>query len=83
MTWAGLQGFQTPIENDSFIVDGVGALGNTHSERGLTYVEVALSGHMVPQFSPVVSSAITVRVAHIDFSYLGGFPNDAIPHGFP
>ena len=41
-----MQGFQQPISNDSFIVDGVGALGNMHSERGLTYVEVALSGHM-------------------------------------
>ncbi|EKM58970.1 uncharacterized protein PHACADRAFT_249107 [Phanerochaete carnosa HHB-10118-sp] len=52
MTWNGLQGFQTPIEEDSFVVDGMGALGNMHSERGLTYYEVALSGHMVPQFSP-------------------------------
>ncbi|KAF8264855.1 alpha/beta-hydrolase [Lactarius quietus] len=50
--WGGLQGFQQPIADDSFIVDGVGALGSMHSERGLTYVEVALSGHMVPQFSP-------------------------------
>ena len=41
-----MQGFQQPIVNDSFIVDGVGALGNMHSERGLTYVEVALAGHM-------------------------------------
>ncbi|KAK0490289.1 Alpha/Beta hydrolase protein [Armillaria novae-zelandiae] len=48
----GLQGFQTPIENDSFIVDGVGALGTAHTERGLTFVEVALSGHMIPQYSP-------------------------------
>ncbi|KAG6873608.1 hypothetical protein C0995_013981 [Termitomyces sp. Mi166 len=54
----GQQGFQTPIANDSFIVDGVGALGNTHNERGLTYVEVQLSGHMVPQFSPVASFQI-------------------------
>ena len=43
-----LQGFQTPIVEDSFIVDGMGgvSLGNVHSERGLTYYEVALSGHM-------------------------------------
>ncbi|KNZ76878.1 Carboxypeptidase cpdS [Termitomyces sp. J132] len=54
----GRQGFQTPIANDSFIVDGVGALGNTHNERGLTYVEVQLSGHMVPQFSPVAAFQI-------------------------
>lgn len=46
----GLQGFQTPIANDSFIVDGVGALGTAHTERGLTYVEVALSGHMWVQW---------------------------------
>jgi carboxypeptidase D len=46
MTWNGMQGFQTPIQTDSFIVDHIGAIGNTHTERGLTYVEVALSGHM-------------------------------------
>jgi len=46
MTWAGKQGFQTPIATDSFLVDGVGALGTSHTERGLTYVEVELSGHM-------------------------------------
>ena len=41
-----MQGFQTPIAQDSFIVDGVGALGRMHSERGLTYVEAELSGNM-------------------------------------
>ncbi|KAG6839680.1 hypothetical protein C0991_012599 [Blastosporella zonata] len=52
MTWNGKQGFQKPIANDSFIVDGVGAFGTAHTERGLTYVEVELSGHMIPQFAP-------------------------------
>ncbi|KAG1740196.1 Alpha/Beta hydrolase protein [Suillus paluster] len=61
----GLQGFQTPIAKDSFIVDGVGAYGTTHSERGLTYYEVALSGHMVPQFAPVAAFQI--------MQYLMGF----------
>lgn len=42
----GLQGFQTPIPDANFIVDGMGALGNTHTERGLSYFEVDLSGHM-------------------------------------
>ena len=60
----GLQGFQTPIAKDSFIVDGVGAYGNMHSERGLTYFEVALSGHMVPQFAPVVRVVVIVAVVH-------------------
>ncbi|KAH0586845.1 Serine-type carboxypeptidase F [Termitomyces sp. J132] len=46
MTWNGEQGFQTPISNDSFIIDGVGSLGTVHTERGLTYVEVELTGHM-------------------------------------
>ena len=46
MTWNGKQGFQTPIQSDSFLVDGVGALGTSHTERGLTYYEVDLSGHM-------------------------------------
>ncbi|KAF8261908.1 Alpha/Beta hydrolase protein [Lactarius quietus] len=47
-------GIPAPIANDSFIVEDVGALGTMHSERGLTYVEVALAGHMVPQFSPKI-----------------------------
>ncbi|KAJ7667096.1 alpha/beta-hydrolase [Mycena rosella] len=51
----GLQGFQTPIANDSFLVDGMGALGTAHTERGLTFLEVALSGHMTPQFSPLAA----------------------------
>jgi len=46
MEGGGRQGFQVPIADDSFVVDGVGALGNAHSERGLTYVEISLAGHM-------------------------------------
>ncbi|GJE91542.1 alpha/beta hydrolase [Phanerochaete sordida] len=65
ITWHGLQGFQTPIKEDTFIVDGMGALGRMHSERGLTYYEVALSGHMVPQFSPKAAFQI--------MEYLMGF----------
>ncbi|KAG2038256.1 Alpha/Beta hydrolase protein [Suillus americanus] len=65
MTWNGLQGFQTPIAHDSFIVDGVGAYGTMHSERGLTYYEVALSGHMLPEFAPVAAFQI--------MQYLMGF----------
>ncbi|KAG1741367.1 Alpha/Beta hydrolase protein [Suillus lakei] len=70
MTWNGLQGFQTAIDNDSFIVDGVGAYGTMHSERGLTYYEVALSGHMVPQFAPVRP---TIQAAFQIMQYLMGF----------
>ncbi|KAK2459782.1 hypothetical protein APHAL10511_008214 [Amanita phalloides] len=65
MTWNGMQGFQTPIVQDSLIVDGIGALGNVHSERGLTYYEVVQSGHMVPQYSP--------WTAYQSMQYLLGF----------
>ncbi|KZV84913.1 alpha/beta-hydrolase [Exidia glandulosa HHB12029] len=52
MTWNGAQGFQTPIEDESFRLKNMGVFGNTHTERGLTYVEFAYSGHMTPQFVP-------------------------------
>lgn len=52
MTWNGAQGFQTPIEDESFRLKDMGVYGNTHTERGLTYVEFFYSGHMTPQFVP-------------------------------
>jgi len=52
MTWHGIQGFQ--IEPTArFVVPDQGDLGFVHTERGLTYVEVALCGHMIPQFQYV------------------------------
>ena len=45
-TGNGKQGFQNKIQEHNFVVDGMGILGNVHSERNLTYYEVALSGHM-------------------------------------
>ena len=50
----GKQGFQRAPKPDSFIVEGVGAIGTVQNERKLGYYEVVLSGHMVPQFSPWV-----------------------------
>ncbi|TFY66307.1 hypothetical protein EVG20_g4784 [Dentipellis fragilis] len=50
--WGGAQGFQTPIQNESFHVKDMGVFGNMHQERGLTYVEFYYSGHMTPQFVP-------------------------------
>ncbi|KAJ7039116.1 alpha/beta-hydrolase [Mycena alexandri] len=52
MTWGGAQGFQTPIENETFHLKDFGVYGNEHTERGLTYVEFFFSGHMTPQFVP-------------------------------
>lgn len=36
MTWNGAQGFQTPIEPESFSVADFGIFGSEHTERGLT-----------------------------------------------
>lgn len=62
MTWGGLQGFQT-APKDEFIVpyhtdlsltslSAKGVMGTTHTERKLTWVSQAMSGHMVPQYQP-------------------------------
>lgn len=62
MTWGGLQGFQS-APSDPFYVPyhddvsdstlaAAGVFGTTITERGLTYVGVDLSGHMVPQYAP-------------------------------
>lgn len=62
MTWGGKLGFQTkPIEpfyvpyhidQSLATMAGAGVFGTAHTERGLTYVGVDLSGHMVPQYAP-------------------------------
>ncbi|CAL8577505.1 hypothetical protein XPA_003330 [Xanthoria parietina] len=62
MTWGGKQGFQEKPAGEFFVpyheeaslstVAGAGVFGTTHTERGLTWVEVALTGHMVPQYAP-------------------------------
>ncbi|KAF7523247.1 hypothetical protein G7054_g11821 [Neopestalotiopsis clavispora] len=56
MTWHGVQGFQTPVEDDFFVpyhadaslstLAGAGIMGRTHTERGLTFFDVDISGHM-------------------------------------
>ena len=55
MTWGGAQGFQSRPEEEFFVpyhaeaslstLAGSGVFGTTHTERGLTWVEVSLSGH--------------------------------------
>jgi carboxypeptidase D len=62
MTWNGKQGFQTQPKADFYVpyhresnlgsIAGAGTMGVTHTERGLTWVEVFMSGHMVPQYQP-------------------------------
>jgi carboxypeptidase D len=63
MTWNGAQGFQSkptdafyiPYHNEDpseSTLAGSGVFGTTHTERGLTWVSVDLSGHMIPQYAP-------------------------------
>ena len=62
MTWHGQQGFQKRPSSEFFVpyheelnqgtLAGAGVFGTTHTERGLTWVDVSLSGHMVPQYAP-------------------------------
>lgn len=62
MTWNGAQGFQQEPKDEFYIPEypnldlatlaGSGIFGKTHTERGLTWVEVNLAGHMLPQYAP-------------------------------
>lgn len=62
MTFGGLQGFQSEPCDEFYVpyhdeysqesLSAAGVMGKTHTERKLTWVEQALSGHMVPQYQP-------------------------------
>jgi len=62
MTWNGAQGFSTKPSDPFYVpyhddpnpstIAASGVLGTTHTERGLTWVSVDLSGHMIPQYAP-------------------------------
>ena len=52
MTWNGKQGFQTPIEGESFLVDNMGVYGNYHTERGLTCESLAFPSPPFLSFIP-------------------------------
>lgn len=62
MTWGGLQGFQKPPTEKFFVpyhddlsltsLSAKGEMGVVHTERKLTWVKQAMSGHMVPQYQP-------------------------------
>ncbi|EEP76603.1 carboxypeptidase cpdS [Uncinocarpus reesii 1704] len=65
MTWHGDQGFSKP-PSDPLVVpytsignraamSGAGIIGKTRTERGLTYAEMYLTGHMGPQYNPAGS----------------------------
>lgn len=89
-TWGGLQGFQsTPYADDLYVpghseyqvatyAAGGAVMGTTHTERGLTYATVELSGHMVPQYQPSVAfRQIEVLLGRVDsLSSKSGFTVD-------
>ncbi|KAK1835437.1 carboxypeptidase [Podospora conica] len=64
MTWGGKIGFQRPPTQPFYVPDSgfnsiypataatAGVAGTLISERGLTYVGIASSGHMVPMYAP-------------------------------
>ena len=62
MTWNGARGFRSRPADDFYVpyhwedalasVASSGVLGVTATERGLTWVEVFTSGHMIPQYAP-------------------------------
>lgn len=64
MTWGGQLGFQKRPTEPLFVpyhanpdlgtATGMGVFGTAHTERGLTYSTVMLSGHEVPGFQPSV-----------------------------
>lgn len=65
MTWGGDQGFSKEPSDPLFVpyheegslstLAGAGVMGRQRTERGLTYVELYLTGHMGPQYSPAAS----------------------------
>ena len=67
MTWHGAQGFSVapsawkefyvPYHHDPVLgsIAGAGYAGQFHTERGLTFVTVQLSGHMIPQYAPTAA----------------------------
>ncbi|KAF8544567.1 carboxypeptidase D [Trichophaea hybrida] len=53
MTWGGMQGFQEMPKEPFYIpFDNRQTAGKTHTERGLTWVEMDLTGHMAPGALP-------------------------------
>ena len=62
MTFGGMLGFQRRPTEPFYVpyhhagadgtLAGAGVFGTAHTERGLTYVGVDMSGHMIPQYAP-------------------------------
>ncbi len=72
MTWNGLQGFQTPIEDETFQLKDFGVFGNTHTERGLTCMSASISSPMfLPDKVFVANRLLWLSVLDVEFYYSG------------
>ncbi|KDN45289.1 alpha/beta-hydrolase [Tilletiaria anomala UBC 951] len=70
MTWNGARGFQSK-PSATLIVNGKSA-GTYHAERGLTFIEVEGSGHMIPQDRPATAfKNMQYLLGQIDLDQLG------------
>lgn len=96
MTWGGVQGFSSPPTDPFYVpyhdesvlgsIAGAGVFGSTVSERGLTFVGVDLSGHMIPQYAPSAAyrhlEVLLGRVANLSstvpFTTDGGIPQASL-----
>lgn len=99
LTWNGAQGFSGPPNKPFYVPDhddpnlgsiaGFGVYGSWVSERGLTFVEINLSGHMVPEFQPSAGyrtlELLLGRISNFSevspFSTQPGFPQPPIDLG--
>lgn len=77
MTWNGVQGLQSAPQQDFYVpyhddfsvpsLAAEGIVGRTATERGLTYIEIALAGHMQPQYAPSAAfRAVELLLGRID-----------------
>jgi carboxypeptidase D len=93
MTWNGAQGFQSKPSDPFYVpyhdepslstLAGSGVFGTTHTERGLTWVSVDLSGHMIPQYAPSASYRhLEFLLGRVDsLSSTEPFTTDYVPQG--
>lgn len=65
MEWNGAKGFTTQPSDPSVVpprpgmnihnIAGSGIFGITHTDRNLTWVQVDVAGHMIPQYAPAAA----------------------------
>ena len=92
MTFNGAQGFQKPVTDDFYIpyhkeyqdstLAASGIFGKTTTERGLTYVEMSITGHMgkwIPASICLIGQILITMLSSSTIRTLGHFPPAGIP----